>query len=134
MTIMKSCCIDYNCIQCCLETTMPISYQDIERIKKLGFKTDFFVIESDGWLQLKNQKGRCVFHNGITCSIYENRPKGCKLYPVIYDKDKKRAVFDKDCPNTKKFQMKKSIIRELNTLVSKLEYERAERKKRDFLL
>jgi len=106
---------------------MPISYQDIERIKKLGFKTDFFVVENDGWLQLKNEKGKCVFHDGLTCSIYAHRPDGCKLYPVIYDKDKKCAVLDKDCPNTKKFQMKKSTIRQLKTIVSKLEYERSKR-------
>lgn len=126
---MKSCCIDHNCIQCCLETTMPLSYEDIEKIKKLGFETDFFVIEDDGWLQLKNQKGRCVFHNGTTCSIYEDRPEGCRLYPVIYDKDKRCAVFDKDCPHTKCFQIKNSIKKQLNILVSKIEYERAERKK-----
>ena len=109
---------------------MPISYNDIEQIKKLGFKTDFFVIKDDGWLQLKNKKGQCVFHNGTTCSIYENRPEGCKLYPVIYDKDKKSAVFDKDCPYTKNFQINKSIIKQLNILVSILEYERAKRGKK----
>lgn len=127
---MKSCCKRYRCIQCCLETTMPISYKDIERIKNLGFDTDYFINEQDGWLQLKNQDRRCVFHNGITCLIYENRPEGCKLYPVIYDRDKKRAIFDKDCPHKDKFKMHKSTMKQLNALVSKLEYERAERSRK----
>ncbi len=84
---------------------MPVSHKDIERIKKLGFDTNYFVTEQNGWLQLKNQDGRCVFHNGVICQIYENRPDGCKLYPIIYDKDEKHAVFDEDCPHREKFRM-----------------------------
>jgi Fe-S-cluster containining protein len=108
---------------------MPLSNLDIKRISKLGFDTNFFVIELDGWLQLKNHDGRCVFHNGKICSIYENRPKGCRLYPIIYDKDENRAVLDEDCPHRNKFQMSKSIIKQLNNTVSRLECERAERKR-----
>jgi len=126
---MKSCCIDYKCIQCCLDTNMILSYQDIERIKRLGFDTNFFVTRRNGWLQLKNQDGHCVFHSSIMCTIYENRPDGCKLYPIIYDKDKKHAVFDKDCPQRDKFHMSKSITKQLYDLVSKIESERVERKK-----
>jgi Fe-S-cluster containining protein len=108
---------------------MLLSYQDIERIKKLGFDTNFFVTGRDGWLKLKNQDGRCVFHNSIMCTIYEKRPDGCKLYPIIYDKDEKHAIFDKDCPKRDKFYMSKSITKQLYDLVLKIEIERAERKK-----
>lgn len=125
---MKSCCMDFKCIQCCLETSMPLSSQDIAKIKNLGFKTNSFVIERCGWLQLKNYKGKCVFHNGTMCSIYENRPEGCKLYPIIYDKDKKCAIFDKDCLYIDKFHISKSTTKQLYNLVSKLENERAEKK------
>lgn len=121
--------MDYKCIQCCLETNMILSYQDIDRIKRLGFDINFFVTERDGWLQLKNQDGRCVFHNNIMCTIYKDRPDGCKLYPIIYDKDKKHAIFDKDCLQKDKFLMSKSITKQLYDIVSKLESERAERKK-----
>ena len=92
---------------------MLLSHQDIERIKRLGFNTDFFVTERNGWLQLKNQDGRCVFHSGIMCTIYETRPDGCKLYPIIYDNDKKYAVFDKDCPQRDKFHISKSNTKQL---------------------
>ncbi len=126
---MKSCCIDYKCIQCCLETNMILSLHDIDRIKRLGFDTNFFVTERDGWLQLKNQDGRCVFHNNIMCTIYKDRPDGCKLYPIIYDKDKKHAIFDKDCLQKDKFHLSNSITKQLYDIVSKLESERAERKK-----
>ena len=127
---MKSCCKGYNCIRCCLETAMPLSYKDIEQIKRLGFDVTFFVTENDGWLQLKNKNSRCVFHTGKICSIYKDRPDGCKLYPIIYDKDGERAVFDKDCPHRDKFHMSKSTMKQLYVLVSKLERERAERKRK----
>ena len=126
---MKSCYIDYKCIQCCIDTNMLLSHQDIERIKRLGFNTDFFITERNGWLQLKNQDGRCVFHNSIMCTIYENRPDGCKLYPVIYDKYMKHAVFDKDCPQRDKFHMSESITKQLYDLILELERERDQRKK-----
>lgn len=126
---MKSCCKDYKCIKCCLETTMPLSYKDIERIKELGFDTNFFVIEIDGWLQLKNKDGRCVFHNGKICSIYRDRPEGCKLYPVIYDKNTEHAIFDRDCPHRDKFRMPTNVVKQLRDLVLELEKEMIERKK-----
>ena len=119
--------MDYKCNQCCLETNMPLSNQDIERIRGLGFDTNFFANESEGWLQLKNHDGRCVFHNGKICSIYENRPEGCRLYPIIYDKDKNCAILDEDCPHRNKFQLSKGIMKQLYDLVSRLECERAAR-------
>jgi Fe-S-cluster containining protein len=108
---------------------MLLSKTDIKRIERLGYSCDFFVDTHDGWFQLKNRDEHCVFHNGMKCLIYEHRPEGCKLYPIIYDKDKKHVVFDKDCPQRDKFHMSKSITKQLYDLVSKLESERAERKK-----
>ena len=125
---MKSCCMDYKCIQCCLESEMLLSNEDIERIKGLEFAPEFFITKRDGRLQLMNYNGRCVFHNGIGCSIYENRPEGCKLYPIIYDKEKNCAVLDEDCPYRDKFEISKTSIRKISALVLKLEYERDQRK------
>lgn len=124
---MKNCCIDHKCILCCLETNMLLSNEDVKRIGRLGFDTEIFVIERAGWLQLKNYNKRCVFHNGVRCSIYKNRPEGCKLYPIIYDKDKDCAIFDDDCPHRNKFEMSKDTIQHLYDLVSKLECERTQR-------
>lgn len=126
---MKSCCLEYKCTKCCLETSMPLADLDIEHIKSLGFNANFFVAEHDGWLQLKNKDGRCVFHNGKICSIYKDRPDGCKLYPIIYDKDINSAIFDKDCPHKDKFQMSKITVRQLYRIVSILESERVKRTK-----
>ena len=119
-----NCCIKNNCIQCCLDTMMILCKDDIKRIKKLGFKQDFFVVQKDGWFLLKNYKGRCVFHNGKRCIIYDNRPVGCRLYPVIFDKDENRAVLDKDCPYNTCFEISDLVVDELYSVVKKVESEK----------
>ena len=124
---MKNCCLENKCIKCCLETSMLLSNQDINKIKKLGYDKNFFVRKKNGWLQLKNINGKCVFHNGKICTIYENRPEGCSLYPIIYDMDAKSAVFDKDCPLKHEFIMTKQLEKKLYALVSKIEKEREKR-------
>lgn len=124
---MENCCRDHNCIKCCLETEMLLLNEDIERIRSLGFAKKFFVIKRDGWLQLKNYDGRCVFHNGIVCSIYENRPEGCRLYPVIHNEDM-NITFDMDCPYRDKFEISKDVIQQVSDLVSNLRFEREQRK------
>jgi hypothetical protein len=107
---------------------MILSRDDIKKIQNLGFKKDFFVLHKEGWLMLKNHNGRCVFHDGLKCTIYSNRPRGCKLYPVIYDKDESCAVFDKDCPHSNCFDMSSLNIKKLYATVRKLEYEKSKRK------
>jgi Fe-S-cluster containining protein len=126
---MNSCCKGYSCIKCCLKTRMPLSYKDINRIKSLGFNTNFFITKKNGWVQLKNKNGRCVFHTGVVCTIYKDRPEGCKLYPVIYDKDEDCAILDIDCPHRENFLKSEKIIKKLYCVVSKLENERTDRRK-----
>jgi hypothetical protein len=62
---------------------MLLLKDDVRRIVSLGFKEDFFTVEFRGFKFLRNNNGRCVFHNGEQCTIYSNRPLGCRLYPVM---------------------------------------------------
>jgi Fe-S-cluster containining protein len=126
---MSSICLETKCIQCCIETNMILSYRDVENIQKQGYEQIFFVTEHEGWLQLKNAKGRCVFHNGTRCTIYHQRPEGCTLYPVVYDKDNKKAILDSECPQKHRFPLEKSKIQQLFGLISTLERERNQREK-----
>ena len=126
---MMNRCLETKCIQCCIETNMVLSYRDIENIQKMGYDRKFFVSERNGWLQLKNHQGRCVFHNGTRCSIYEQRPEGCTLYPVVFDKDNNCATLDRECPQKQSFFLEKSVVRTLNILISTLQRERIQRKK-----
>jgi Fe-S-cluster containining protein len=107
---------------------MPLSNADIERIKELGFGYDSFVVNIDGWLQLKNCDGRCIFNDGKQCLIYENRPEGCKLYPITYDEDKNCAVLDEDCSHRDEFTISERDSRIVASLVTKLKDERRQRK------
>lgn len=125
---MRSSCIRHKCVNCCLETEMPLLNEDIERIKQLGFDNDYFAVNKDGWLQIKNYDGRCVFNDGEQCLIYENRPEGCKLYPIIYDEDKNCAILDEDCPHIDEFKISEIDLKLLTSLITKLKDERTQRK------
>ena len=125
---MKNCCRDNRCIKCCLETRMPLSNQDVKRIKTLGYSKKFFVTPKNGWLQLKNKDGKCVFHDGSMCIIYNHRPEGCKFYPVIYEKDNGCAILDNYCPYRENFRISKVKAKKLYNLVLKLEFEKVQRR------
>ena len=81
---------------------MLLAEKDITRLVKKGFKTDFFVkCDKQGYCQLKNRDGYCVFYDleNRKCSVYFDRPSGCRVYPVIFDEDK-GLVLDDICPET----------------------------------
>ena len=124
---MVSPCKSHSCVQCCIETEMPLSNEDIGRLTKDGFNLDYFAVESDGWLQLKNRNGRCIFNDGKMCRIYKNRPEGCKLYPVVYDEDDNYARLDDDCPHRNDFKVSKTKGMAVELLLKKLKNERRRR-------
>jgi len=108
---------------------MLLSNNDIEIIENKGYNRNYFVKSKKGWLKLKNKDGKCVFHNGKICLIYEIRPEGCKLYPLIFDKEHKSAVVDEECPYQDNFRFDKKNVNQLYRLVTKMIYERRIRKK-----
>ncbi|MGC8571260.1 YkgJ family cysteine cluster protein [Caldivirga sp.] len=89
------------CGLCCINTRMELLPEDIERIEQLGYRLEDFA-EFDGeygvW-RLRNVNNHCVFFDEESkkCRIYENRPVGCRLYPLNYD-DEYGVVVDKYCP------------------------------------
>ena len=114
-------CTSHSCMQCCLETSMPLSLSDIARIVKLGYKlTDFVTTMTDGTQQLRNVSGHCVFLSEVGCTIYPQRPEGCRVYPLIWDADCSRAVRDHLCPYGGEFEVQKRNIRTLKKLLERL--------------
>jgi Fe-S-cluster containining protein len=112
-----------NCGNCCIETEMILSEQDIDLIIKLGSKKlskdKFVIVNKDGFFQLKNIEGHCVFFDKTSkkCNIYEYRPKGCRFYPLIYDFLEQKCVLDEECPRTYLFyQTKKQISKKCKEL------------------
>ena len=79
-----------NCGVCCTETEMLLCKKDIKRLEKKGFSQKQFVsYDRQGYAQLKNREGYCVFYGlkNRQCNVYADRPAGCRVYPVILDED-----------------------------------------------
>ena len=69
---------------------MLLSKKDIKRLEKKGLSQNLFVqYDRQGYAQLKNRDGYCVFYDlkNRHCSVYEDRPTGCRVYPVILDEE-----------------------------------------------
>ena len=107
-------CID--CGNCCKQTEMILSERDILCILKdtsLNLNREDFILKStEGHYQLKNISGYCFFLKKDTkiCRIYELRPQGCRFYPLIYDLDYRKCIYDKDCPRTDLFNLSKKEL------------------------
>jgi Fe-S-cluster containining protein len=88
-----------NCGLCCKDTEMLLSKQDISCLEQIGFRQNLFVnYTNEGYAQLKNRDGYCFFYNLKLrqCSVYTDRPAGCRVYPVIIDEEK-GIVLDHIC-------------------------------------
>ena len=121
---MQSICLQKKCIECCRNTNMHLTHEDIHRIIQAGYAESYFSIERKGWIQLKNSKKRCIFHDGNYCQIYAIRPVGCRLYPIVYDVESKSAIYDKGCPFPSFLPLSKITIIQLKILISLLFNER----------
>ncbi|MHA2424775.1 MAG: YkgJ family cysteine cluster protein [Candidatus Thorarchaeota archaeon] len=87
---------------CCVDTEMTLTKQDATRIDAIGYdRREYLVKTEDGFCELRNVDGHCFFYDSESklCKIYENRPDGCRYYPIVYDVKKKKCVVDKDCPS-----------------------------------
>lgn len=122
-------CLREGCSHCCQGTEMPLTKQEVDRISRLGFAPAEFIEEVDGWLQLRNaREGCCSFLRFGLCSIYPDRPEGCRLYPIVFDVDGNKAVLDPDCPHRRGFDLSGGKGREVRSLADKLGRERRERR------
>ncbi|MCK5150571.1 MAG: YkgJ family cysteine cluster protein, partial [Candidatus Thorarchaeota archaeon] len=87
---------------CCVDTEMTLTKREAVRIDALGYDRDAYLVKTeDGFCELRNIDGHCYFYNPESkeCKIYENRPDGCRFYPIVYDVKKRKCVVDKDCPS-----------------------------------
>jgi Fe-S-cluster containining protein len=88
-----------NCGICCEETVMELSSEDIARLEEISYRLEEFAVTEDGVTRLRNVDGYCIFYSRADkkCQIYEKRPMGCYLYPVVYLANE-GAVVDDLCP------------------------------------
>lgn len=76
---------------------MILLLSDIDRLATRGY-SDFYELKNNFYV-LRNIDGRCIFLNPVTgrCVIYDDRPLGCRIYPLIFDEDN-GVLLDKYCP------------------------------------
>lgn len=117
---MKNTCLTHNCIKCCLKTQMPLSDSDIRKISRLGFK-NFFKVNKIGIRQVRNYNGKCIFHNGKICKIYNSRPVGCRLYPAVFDEFENKVILDNHCPFREEFRLTLTISQKIIKLLNELD-------------
>ena len=108
-------CLKHNCCECCMETEMQLSDKDVKRLEKIGFKRDEFSTVIDGVRVLRNVDGKCFFLKNGKCSVYRQRPLGCRLYPVVYDVDEGKAVIHSFCPY--RHEIKKSTVKKVERVL-----------------
>ncbi len=102
---------------------MPLSLADIRRLQALGFKVKDFVVERGGERRLKNRDGRCFFLTDEGCSVYEDRPTGCRYYPLVLDDDDEVMV-DPECSHSSMFSVDDVEAKELVAFIQKLKREK----------
>ena len=74
-----------SCAKCCIEKTVALSTEDVERIQRIR-SSPFFRTRITGSkvMYWKEHQGKslCVFLNPNTykCEIYEHRPQVCREY------------------------------------------------------
>lgn len=126
-----------DCHQCCLETEMLLTQEDLKRIEAAGFNRKDFLLpfeETDNFFQLKNVESplgmKCYFLDlKGNCTIYDIAPLGCKLYPLIKNLDTNEVMVDFDCREKEWFKSKEylqSQIISVHDLVGTLLIENGE--------
>ena len=122
MTDRRNPCFENDCHICCLNTRMTLTEADAEGLEATG-RRDFYFVNDDHDLQLINVDGHCIFLVDGRCSVHDDRPEGCRLYPLILDLSVDRVVLDAFCPWAKEFHFTQDDRVELRRSVSDEERE-----------
>lgn len=121
-------CASHGCSACCHDTQMPLTDDDAARLSGLGHAREAFslVDQETGELRLKNVDGACFFLKDDRCSIYAERPAGCRIYPFVLTPQGK-VVRDEDCPHRREFRQAPGIQRRLIQITGTVAREAARR-------
>jgi Fe-S-cluster containining protein len=102
---------------------MTLTEADVARIEAAGHG-DFYFVNHDLDLQLANVDGHCVFLDDGRCSVHDERPEGCRYYPLMLDLSVDRVVLDALCPWAEEFEFGQQERVELRRSVIDEEAER----------
>ena len=105
---------------------MTLTADDVQRLTSLGFRK-FYRENKAGDLQIINIAGHCVFLDEGQCSVYDHRPEGCWLYPLVLDVDGNKTSLDDFCPYRDEFEIDEEDEQRLRDSVATEDREREER-------
>jgi Fe-S-cluster containining protein len=105
---------------------MTLTSDDVVRLTSLGYRR-FYLQNSAGDLQLVNVAGRCVFLEEGQCTVYDHRPEGCWLYPLVLDVDTDEPVLHDFCPYRDEFEFDEDDAGRLRDSVATEQREREDR-------
>lgn len=138
-------CRDNACSACCHDIEMVLTEADLARLREASQRDDFWFEADDGYLQLRTRDGPpaagshaapgaepkpCTFlaPDG-SCSVWQVRPEGCRLYPAVWDDDLRKAELDTDyCPHTAEFLLPQATADAARRLAARLVLERSARR------
>jgi Fe-S-cluster containining protein len=106
---------------------MPLSERDVSRLESLGYRREEFSRVVGGIRVLATREdGRCFFlgEDG-RCAVYEHRPEGCRLYPLVWSVEGGRATLDPECPHRYEFRFGPGDVSRLIGLVREIYGEEA---------
>jgi dCTP deaminase len=125
MIQLEAPCLEMDCHDCCLETEMPLSRSDVERLQELGNDPEDFSLDEEGFIFLANMEGRCFFlGDDGRCVEYGHRPEGCRLYPLTLDEEMADFTMDHSCPHAGRVEAKQAHEIALLELLDKMARER----------
>ena len=96
-------CVRHDCHACCVGTRMTLTEADLVRLERHGCRPAYRRTKA-GYLRLVNIDGHCAYLENCRCSVYQARPEGCMLYPLVWDEENGRAVLDDFCPHRHEFE------------------------------
>lgn len=132
-------CESEPCSQCCHDIEMILTDDDMRRLRAATGRSDLWFQAEDGFMQLRTRDGPpargspggrpCVLlgDDGL-CTVWADRPEGCRLYPAVWDDAARSASLDADyCPHTDGFRLAPAVGDAAKRLVARLEAEAARR-------
>lgn len=72
------------CGECCRSRNVPLTLEDIKRLSRYRDPREFLIVFDERKLVLERRKwdSGCVFLNDTQCTVQEEKPLICRLYPV----------------------------------------------------
>lgn len=116
-----NCSLSQKCCSCFDKINAPtLNKNEVNKIIKSINEYSFYDKVSENIFQLKTINNECIFYKNGKCSIYDNRPIDCRLYPydVIKDGDKYYLIiYLIDCINVDGFLKDNPLDEELIKLI-----------------